>query len=122
MAATISEIFDCIAPDLAENACKDIFIDLAKNRTSLCYGKNYNLAVALRAAHMTQLSTQAGNQAGSVVSKREGDLAISYANGSRSNTEGDLGLTSYGKQLLQLRIENIHTVGVTGGALNGVCC
>lgn len=120
--ATASEIFDRIAPGYAADPDKDFYLELADGRTSACaYGGNRNLAVALRAAHMIELakgSDYAGSGGGGpVTSKKEGKLAISYGGGSsESDSNSDLPLTKYGRQLAGLARGNIAALGVCGGS------
>lgn len=122
MSLTVVQILDMIAPQFVADTNKLSFIELATMRTNAnVFGENYNLAVALRSAHMLTLSKRASGDAGQVSSKREGDLQISYfQDSSASSTDnGDLGMSHYGKQLIGLINGVIPAVGVTGGNDNG---
>ncbi len=122
---SVLQILQVIAPDLYTDANRDFYITEAECLTNACFfGTKYNRAVALRAAHMWKLdeTRQAGGDAGQVVSKKEGDLSISY---SQSNTKNgdDLSLTYYGMQLQSLIKGGPGAVTITGtcGAITNVC-
>ena len=121
MALTASQIFDAIAPDYASDPRKTTFLTLARTRTNTCiFGDNTEEAVALRAAHMITLASRgSGGEAGSVSSKREGDLAISYGRNGSTNAVDDLHQTNYGVQLKNLIKGSGGYYGVTGGLDNG---
>jgi hypothetical protein len=113
-----STVLDAIAPQFASDAGKTTFLSLAAGRTSSCFfGVNYDLAVALRAAHMMTLRDRRSGSPGAASSKREGGLAISYSQA--QGGDADLGQTHYGRQLEGLINGNIPAVGLTGG---GVAC
>jgi len=128
MSDTIDNILSCIASrfdDFPNRACQ---IEIAKAQTSLtCYGDNYNLAVALRAAHQLTLSdtenTIGGGASGPIVSKREGSVGITFAageSGSAAESTGnkDLKQTSYGRWLMSL--SNASCPGIYRAGI-GVC-
>jgi hypothetical protein len=125
-----STVFDAIAPSLASDPNKALFLTLAVDRVSSCRfaGTKYDLAVALRAAHdltlakQTESGLRANGEAGAVTSKREGDLSVSFA-GSAGVTasNSDLDQTVYGKRLKGLMRGTVPAVGVTGGYLRNVC-
>jgi hypothetical protein len=58
--------------------------------------------------------------AGAITSKREGDLAISFASDINKNGN-DLDATSYGQQFQRLTKSGGFILGVTGGGANNVC-
>jgi len=123
MSMTASQILDLIAPGYKTDPDKASFLVLAQGQTSSCaYGSKYNQAVALRAAHMMTLRDRAlgsGNgDGGSVASKKEGDIAISY-NTTTNSKNDDLSQTSYGRQLLGLSKGVTPFMGVTGGLDSG---
>lgn len=119
MALTASQILPMIAPQFAAQANLADWIALSRESVNACFfGNNAERAVALYAAHMMTLSTRAGGEAGSIASKREGDLAISFA-ATGSGLDPDLSQTSYGLQYLQLRKASGAFVGVTGGLDSG---
>lgn len=106
MSAT--SILNIIAPQFSSDPDKATYISWAQDRTSSdFYGTKYDMAVALRAAHMMTLRDRAGSSgiggSGQVASKREGDLAVSFhKSGSGVNADSDLYLTIYGVQLMDL--------------------
>jgi hypothetical protein len=113
-----STVFDAIAPQYSADSGKATFLSLAVNRTSSCFfGDNYDLAVALRAAHMMTLRDRRSGSPGAASSKREGGLAISYSQA--QGGDADLGQTHYGRQLEGLMNSQIPGFGLTGG---GVAC
>ena len=115
MAQSASAILDMIAPQFASDPNKAEFITLATNRTNENYygTTNFSLAVAYLAAHMMTLA-DTNREAGSVTSKREGDLSISFA-AVQDKSGGALSLTKYGRQLQQLRKESGAAIGALGG-------
>lgn len=121
------EIFRLIAPEFA--AVSD---DVVNNYLELAtvfvcagdYGKYYNVAVALMAAHIMAspggYSDGASTSSGKVQSRKEGDLAITYGNVSSDTSY--LGGTTYGNLLQMLRKKMgggyaLMTRGVVGGCL-----
>lgn len=114
MSATVIQILDAIAPQFASDPNKSLFIQLAEGRTSTtAFGSNYNLAVALRTAHMMTMAGRAGN-AGSVSSISEGSRSISYTSADASKYGADLNQTSYGVELIGLIRGNISGLSVSG--------
>lgn len=111
-------ILDVIAPQYKTDPDKDDFISFARGRVSTCvYKLNTEMAVALRAAHMMVIRDRGSSgDGGEIASKREGDLSIAYHKG---ESDSDLHLTSFGKQLIGLTKGNVAFVGVTGGNDNG---
>lgn len=127
--STASSIFDKIAPQYITDPDKADFIALSRGQISTCfYGTNTELAVALRAAHMMvtrdieKAKYDSGGAGGEIASKREGDLSVSYhkaESGNSSVKDLYLLLSSYGKQLAELRAGSGAFIGVTGGLDNG---
>jgi hypothetical protein len=108
---TVVQILNAIAPQYIDAENKDVLITLAKQRTSREYFKlNYTLAVALRTAHLLELSSNAKNGysgGGVITSKSEGDLSVSFGTvGNHYNKYPDLAGTSYGRQLIDLIMGN----------------
>ena len=98
MASSISDLFDCLAPELADSTSKNCWIEIATGLTSSSYfDDQYNLAIALRSAHIGTISSSTTSAGGPISSMREGDLAISYAVGKVSSS--GLGSTKYGIML-----------------------
>jgi hypothetical protein len=123
--ASASSILDKIAPQYSSDPDKAEFIGFARDRTNTCvFGDNYEMAVALRAAHMMYMRDlgQAGAGGGELASKREGDLAISFHKSNNNQGDGDLSSSSFGKQLLGLMNGSIPYFGVTGGNDDGCDC
>ena len=115
-----SAVFDTIAPAYADDPDANNFIDLATLRTSQSkFGNKYNLAVALRAAHMITLRDRTGGDGGTITSKSEGSLSVSYSAPARASGDTDLMLTHFGQQLKGLIRGTIVSPTVTGEALNG---
>lgn len=118
--ATIKEILDAIASQFPDDSKRDVFIELAEGRSSLCfYGDKYNNAVALLTAHMMTLADpnglRAGGVAGPITGKKEGSLSVSFGGQSSNSKDSDLAQTSYGLQLEALRKGCGPFIGVTGG-------
>ena len=102
------------------------YIAMAEERTS-AYGDNAwaseatrNLAVALRALHEWSLdTTRPFYEAGSVASKREGELSMGFADQGRSAKQTpldpDLSQTTWGRELLGLARGSFQKVMVGGG-------
>lgn len=123
MSAT--SIFDRIASQLKDDPEKSAYIVEAQGQTSQAYyGTNYDLAVALRAAHNMTIDKQSISGAsggGEIASMREGDLGISYHKSDGGSNDNDyLNKTNYGIRLLGLRRGTCPSVSVTGGNLSGI--
>ena len=118
MALTAEQALDAVAPQFKNSADKAVFLELAALRSSQWfYGDRYPLAVALRAAHMMELSNRGGTS-GMVASHSEGDLSETYA--AVGNTESDLSQTSFGTQLISLRT-SCGSASMVSGSLVGGC-
>ena len=116
---SIEQYIQAVAPALLQDPSLDVFIEMAKERTDRgFYGVKYNHAVALMAAHIAFLlgagtlgagsGNAEGGSTGSITSKREGDLSVSYGAGAVSASAGNLGdaelsQTRWGLMLLALR-------------------
>lgn len=99
--ATPEQILAVICPRLFDTADYQVYIDLAVSQTAQeHFGLQYDLAVALRAAHMWTINTKRNGQSGVVTYRMEGRLAESY--GGIGVIRNELELTNYGLQLLQL--------------------
>ena len=108
----IEDVLLAIAPEFALVAPARLttFIDFAENQISqTLFEGDYELVVAYLAAHMLALSernSNAGNngQAGSITSKKEGDLSLGYGSpATTNNSDVTLFLTSYGIEFVRLR-------------------
>lgn len=99
--ATPEEIIAVICPTMLTIPGYQVYIDMATARTSQgFFHAQYELAIALRAAHMYTLNTKQGGQAGVVTYKMEGRLAVSY--GGTGVIRDELELSNYGLQLKAL--------------------
>jgi len=116
---SVLQILSATALQLVSDPELSVHVQLAAQRTSsTCFGENYTLAVALRAAHTLTLKNEAvaGNSGavGPVTSMKEGDLSISFGGASSISVKGDLGTTKYGIQLQDLIDGQISSMSVTG--------
>ena len=115
---TVEQYIQAVAPALMQDPSLDVFIEMAKERTDRgFYGVKYNHAVALMAAHIAfrlgagtlgaGSGSSEGGSTGSVTSKREGDLSVSFGTGAASAVVGigdaDLAQTRWGLMLISLR-------------------
>ena len=128
---SIEQYIQAVAPALLQDPSLDVFIEMAKERTDRAfYGVKYNHAVALMAAHIAFLlgagtlgagsGNAEGGSTGSITSKREGDLSVSYGAGAVSASAGNLGdaelsQTRWGLMLISLRTGCKPFFGVCGG-------
>lgn len=128
---SIEQYIQAVAPALLQDPSLDVFIEMAKERTDReFYGVKYNHAVALMAAHIAFLlgagtlgagsGNAEGGSTGSITSKREGDLSVSYGAGAVSASAGNLGdaelaQTRFGLMLLALRKGCRPFMGVING-------
>lgn len=132
-ALSVEQYLRALAPQCIADGGYEVFINMAEQRTNRCfYGLKANQAVALLAAHIWFLlgsgnggagsGSAEGGITGSVVSKREGDLAIGYgsgaASGSSDMSDSELALTRWGLMLLNLRKGCKPFIGVCG---EGIC-
>jgi hypothetical protein len=98
-----------LCPTMLTVSGYSVFIDMAEGVTSSgFFGSQYNLAVALRAAHMYVLNRKRGGEGGFITQKVEGRMSVSY--GGVNNVTDELQLTSYGMQLYDL-IKNTKFAG-----------
>ena len=122
--STAKDIIRVECPDLYASADLDTYITLATQQTSQCFfGVNYNYAIALRACHNYTLTTGAfaSGVGGSVKSKKEGDLSISYGSIAKGGG-GDLQLTTYGLRLKGLIDAGPGAISVTGSDIVEQVC
>lgn len=120
---SIASVLTIIAPQFNGRADRNDYINFATlqvNQTT--FGDKYDLAGAYMAAHMMTLNPETGQGtsntgSGFITSKKEGDLAMSYAQ-PKSNSSGGgdaiLSQTSYGQQFIGLRDSCTLSLGVTG--------
>lgn len=132
------DIFRIIAPEFSDIPDKDVtdesgkvtqygvttYLELNKDLISEeKFGKLYNRALALLTAHKLKLrgygssgvSVSAGNAIG-IASVSEGKVSVSFGNSQQANllTDGELALTVYGIEYLNLRRSCIMTIVSAG--------
>ena len=116
---SIEQYIQAVAPALLQDPSLDVFIEMAKERTDRAfYGVKYNHAVALMAAHIAFLlgsgtlgagsGNAEGGSTGSISSKREGELSVSYSSPAatlamKGVVESELAQSRWGLMLLALR-------------------
>lgn len=99
--ATAEEILQVICPQFLTTSGYNVYLEMAEIETSSAwYGSAYEMALALRAAHMWTLNTQRRGQSGVVTYLMEGRLAKSF--GGIGVVRHELELTNYGLQLQNL--------------------
>jgi len=103
--ADAAALFDSIAPELASEASKTDWIDLADSQTGKVYGAQREYAVALLAAHTGTVAQREG-MSGAVNSRKEGQLSVGL---SGPQTNDELAATSYGAELLRLRRQMVFS-------------
>ncbi len=99
------------------------WIAYAEGKTNRPYfNQNGDEAVALLAMHMYVISPASGNrpmsEAGTITSKKEGELSINFGQVSnRSYTNDSLDQSAFGKQLKALIRAQTPAIGVIGGGI-----
>jgi hypothetical protein len=104
--------FRALIPEFAAKTDDEVnvILELAKPHVTVRFGSFYEQALAYHAAHLFAIntlvaekgSTNAGLTAGEVISEKEGDLSISYAQ-QQTITKTDLmDKTYYGKEFKAL--------------------
>lgn len=127
---TIQQYIQAVAPALMQDPSLAVYIEMAEERTQRqFYGPKYNQAVALMAAHIAfrlgagtmgaGSGSSEGGSTGSISSKREGDLAVSYGSGAVTSVAGlgdtDLSQSRWGLMLIALRKGCRPFMGVVAG-------
>ena len=107
-----SDIVAALVPKYASDARLTTFLALAEQRTSQVRASGWSeekrtQAVAYRALHMLTLAdTRPLGEAGSIQSKREGELSLNFAQQTRTSSgisvDPDLEQTQFGRQLIGL--------------------
>lgn len=127
MALTPLDIVTIRLPALAASAGVATYQVLAEGRTNPTVGADgwkssdvYSTAVALRMMHMYSIDqSRSSGEAGSIVSKREGEQEIGFGSQGRSvraaPLDPDLEQTVYGRELLGLMRGNFVKFSVAGG-------
>lgn len=111
-----------IDPKIGADERSGIWIEMADAQISREYfGSSYHLAVALFASHIgSLLSRDDGSEVGSLTSKSEGGISISYSPAG-GGTDDDLLATNFGRQFLNLR-NSLRFNLLTGSFAFGMRC
>lgn len=122
MALTAEQILAAIAPQFNSNASRTVFLEMAVDSTSVSQFSpaKYERAVALRAAHMLQLSLRKTGEGGAVQAKSEGQLSIQFGGANLGKGWEDLAQTQYGIQLRALIRGSVVGAGVCDGIPPGL--
>ena len=125
MAATAEDIAKAkrfMTADLSGNARVDVWLEMAQLRADKAYfGDAYPLALCYLASHVGTLETRgAGDEVGSISSKSEGGLSVSYS-AAGGSTDDDLTQTTYGRTYLNLLHAKRPVPMVTGSFGFGRC-
>lgn len=93
-----------MVPDLSGNARAEVWLEMAALQVSSDYfGSSYPLALCYFASHLGTLETRGnGDEVGSLTSKSEGSISVSYSPAG-SGTDDDLLQTTWGRMYLNLR-------------------
>ena len=120
LAEDIAKAKRFMTADLAGNARVDVWLEMAQLRADRAYfGDSYPLALCYLASHVGTLDTRGnGDEVGSVSSKSEGGLSVSYSAGG-GGTNDDLLQTTYGRMYLDLLNSKRPLPGITGSF--GIC-
>ena len=125
MAATAEDIVKAkrfMTAELSGNARVAVWLEMAQLRADRAFfGDSYPLALCYLASHIGTLETRgAGDEVGSVSSKSEGGLSVSYS-ASGGGTNDDLLQTTYGRMYLDLLNSKKPVPGITGSFGFGLC-
>lgn len=125
MAATEQDIAKAkrfMTAELSSNARVDVWLEMAELRVDKAYfGDTYPLALCYIASHAGTLETRGGgDEVGSVSSKSEGGLSVSYS-AAGGGTDDDLMQTTYGRMYLNLLNSKRPLPGITGSFGFGLC-
>lgn len=108
--------------DLSGNARVDVWLEMAELRVDKAYfGDSFPLALCYIASHIGTLETRGGgDEVGSVSSKSEGGLSVSYS-AAGGGTDDDLMQTTYGRTYLNMLNQKRPLPGITGAFGFGMC-
>lgn len=125
MAATEEDIEKAkrfMTAELSGDARVDVWLEMAELRVDKAYfGKQYPLALSYIASHIGTLETRGGgDEVGSVSSKSEGGLSVSYS-AAGGGTDDDLLQTIYGRMYLNLLHAKRPVPMITGSFGFGMC-
>lgn len=118
MAATAQDIEKAkrfMEPSIASSPRVDVWLEMAQLRVDRAYfGNTYPLALCYIASHVGTLETRGnGDEVGSVSSKSEGGLSVSYSAAGGGNND-DLLQTTYGRAYMDLLNSRRPLPGLTG--------
>lgn len=87
-------------PELSTNSRVDIWLEIAELQAGRdFFGDSFCYALSLLASHTGTLETRGGgDEVGSLSSKSEGSISVSYSAGGSGNINGDLAQTIYGQK------------------------
>lgn len=119
---SVSSKLSIIAPQFDVDSRRSEIIAFAELQVNATwFDAKYEWAAAYLAAHYLALNPASGGSTepggGFIVSKREGDLSVTYAKPAVSGTnlsDDSLSQTSFGQQFIQLRNSSNFILGVTG--------
>lgn len=125
MAATAEDIEKAkrfMTAELSGNERVDVWLEIAELRVDKAYfGKQYPLALSYVASHVGTLETRGGgDEVGSISSKSEGGLSVSYS-AAGGSTDDDLTQTTYGRMYLNLLHAKRPVPMITGSFGFGMC-
>lgn len=125
MAATAEDIEKAkrfMTAELSGNDRVDVWLEIAELRVDKAYfGKQYPLALSYVASHVGTLETRGGgDEVGSISSKSEGGLSVSYS-AAGGSTDDDLTQTTYGRMYLNLLHAKRPVPMITGSFGFGMC-
>lgn len=104
--STIQDILDAIAPQIPDDARRDLFIELASAELDQrTWGKLYSQGVANLVAHQITLQPAGGSSglaSGAIQKKKAGDEEIQYQQ-VRIDNINSLYSTTYGQEFLRLQ-------------------
>ena len=125
MAATAEDIVKAkrfMTAELSGNARVDVWLEMAELRVDKAYfGKQYPLALSYIASHIGTLETRGGgDEVGSISSKSEGGLSVSYS-AAGGGTDDDLTQATYGRSYLSLLHAKRPVPMITGSFGFGGC-
>lgn len=114
------ELIGYLPVEMRTSEMLDAWIRGAEFRVSRSYfGKAYIYAMSRVVAHKAAMESMTGEGvAGPITSKREGDIAVNYGSGGDSSN-GDFGMTAYGREYLDLLSQYKPNPGITMGICIG---
>ncbi len=100
---------------ISSDARSDVWLEMAALRIDRSYfGDSYPLALCYLASHIGTLETRGnGDEVGSLTSKSEGGISVSYSPAG-SGTDDDLLQTVYGRYYLNLLHSKRPLPGISG--------